>query len=186
MVSVLISAGADVNYFASDLCHVPAHRTALDLALDDGKDAIIKVLTAAGAVKWEMLVLTTSDLFSVTSTGTSTFEIVPDPHMLLKASDKDKENALRVAVLEDQLPLVQGLLALKTNPSTLFRNSSILCLASMWGKTDIVRELIDAGADIAFKDIKGMTALQHAAKHKHRDVVALLLAKANELKNANK
>jgi hypothetical protein len=31
-----------------------------------------------------------------------------------------------------------------------------------------------------------MTALQHAAKKKHRDVVALLLTKAKELKNVNK
>jgi hypothetical protein len=30
-----------------------------------------------------------------------------------------------------------------------------------------------------------MTALQHAAKGKHREIVALLLAKAKELKNAN-
>jgi ankyrin repeat protein len=31
-----------------------------------------------------------------------------------------------------------------------------------------------------------MTALQWAAKHKHRDVVAMLLAEANKLKKANK
>jgi ankyrin repeat protein len=49
-----------------------------------------------------------------------------------------------------------------------------------------VRELIDAGADITFKDDDGRTALQWAAKLKHRDVVALLLARAKELKNANK
>jgi ankyrin repeat protein len=71
-----------------------------------------------------------------------------------------------------------------------FRGWSILYLASGDGHIDIVIELIDAGADITAKHPNsmgmGMTALQHATKKKHRDVVALLLAKAKELKNVNK
>jgi ankyrin repeat protein len=90
--------------------------------------------------------------------------------------------------LKNNHTLVKHLLASGVSPSTLFRTNSLLCWASIRGYTDVVRELLDAGADITAKTKggDGLTALQLAAKHKHRDVVALLLAKAKELKNANK
>jgi ankyrin repeat protein len=66
----------------------------------------------------------------------------------------------------------------------------MLFVACKQGHTAVVKELVDAGADITSKDINGKSALhhatRHAAKHKHRDIVALLLAKAKELKSANK
>jgi ankyrin repeat protein len=59
-------------------------------------------------------------------------------------------------------------------------------MASITGCTGSARELINAGADITYKQGGRLTALQHAAQMKHRDVVELLLAKANRLKKANK
>lgn len=50
----------------------------------------------------------------------------------------------------------------------------------------MVRVLIDAGADIFAMDHSKMTATQHASKNKHREVVALLMAKAAELKKTRK
>jgi ankyrin repeat protein len=107
-------------------------------------------------------------------------------HLIHSVASTDREDALKLSALSNQHSLVQRLLAAGTNPSLTFRSQSILCIASMHGHTEVVRELIDAGADITFKDDDGRTALQWAAKLKHRDVVALLLARAKELKNANK
>jgi ankyrin repeat protein len=42
--------------------------------------------------------------------------------------------------------------------------------------------LLDAGADITFKDHEGMTALQLAVRGKHLDVLVLLLTRAYELR----
>jgi ankyrin repeat protein len=74
-------------------------------------------------------------------------------------------------------------MAHRVNPSIQFRGKSILNAASTNGYTDIVKVLLDAGADITAKDRTGMTALQCAAKGKHREIVTMLLVKAKELKN---
>jgi ankyrin repeat protein len=97
------------------------------------------------------------------------------------AGKEEKDMALAAAARENHAK-VRCLLAAGTDPDAKYGGVSILTWASIDGYTDLVRELMDAGADITKKDEDGMTAMQLAAKNKHRDVVALLLAKANELK----
>lgn len=174
MVSALIAAGADVN-------HVFFDGTPLDGALATSHDAIVTVLMEAGALTWLDLMVQTNELLSIGNTS----RIILNTVLIDKASDIDRENALKFSVASNILTEVKSLLAAGVNPSLRFRAMDLLSVASIYGSADIVRELIDAGADIAFKDSTGKTALQHAAKHKHRDVVALLLAKAKEIKNAN-
>jgi ankyrin repeat protein len=84
--------------------------------------------------------------------------------------------------------MVKCLLAARADADTKYlgNGTSMLAAASAKGFTDIARDLLDAGADLAYKGPDGMTALQSAAKGKHREIVTLLLAKAKELKNANK
>jgi ankyrin repeat protein len=175
VVCTLIAAGADVN-------HAPHDRTPLDIALSDRHDAIVTVLKEAGAITWLNLMVRTNELLSIDSTS----RIILNTELIDKASDIDKENTLKVSVALNSLTMVKSLLAAGANPLIRFRTKDLLSFASIKGYTDIVRELIDAGADITFKDRDGMTALQHAAKNKHREIVAMLLAKAKELKNANK
>jgi ankyrin repeat protein len=188
IISALISAGADVN------C-ISVNSTPLDLAIIHNNNAIIAILKDAGAVTWETLTLLTNPLFGEvhtagTGTGADTDRRDPnrdfDPRLIPSVSDRDREDALRFAVATSNLPIAKHLLAAGVSPHIQLCSKSLLCAASVRGCTDIVRELLDAGADITVKDDDDMTALQWAAKGKHRDIVALLLAKAKELKNANK
>jgi hypothetical protein len=50
--------------------------------------------------------------------------------------------------------------------------------------SSVSKELADAGTEVNAKDGNGIT-LRWVAKRKHRDMVALLLAMTNKLKNAN-
>jgi phosphoribosylformylglycinamidine (FGAM) synthase PurS component len=122
----------------------------------------------------------TSELVRAASCGD--IELVSE---LVKDADKEeKDMALVAAVRENMCPVVKDLLSTGADPATKHGTTSLLMVAAGAGFTDIARELIDAGADITVKDPSGKTALQHAAQNKHRDVVALLLAKAKELKAA--
>jgi ankyrin repeat protein len=177
MVSALIAAGADVNHVAFD-------RTALDDAAKR-HGAMIAILNEAGALTWEDLMVKTNELLYRDITESD--KIILNIELIDQASDKDKENALKFYVTSNSLTMVKSLLAAGVNPSLRFRRWSLLCESSSKGNTDIVEALLAAGADITFKDRgDGKTALQHAAKNKHREIVALLLAKATEIKNANK
>jgi ankyrin repeat protein len=99
------------------------------------------------------------------------------------ADDREKVMTFVVAVCENMPTMVKCLLAAGVNLSSTYGGMSFLMIASSAGYTDIVRDLIDAGADITAKTKDGKTALQLAAKNKHRDIVAILLSKTNELKN---
>jgi ankyrin repeat protein len=112
--------------------------------------------------------------------------IILNMEQIDKASNEDRENALKLYVSLGSLTEVKSLLAAGVNPSLRFIRVNLLSIASIKGYTDIVEALLAAGADIREKDDEGLTALQHAAKHKHRDIVAMILAKARDIKNANK
>jgi ankyrin repeat protein len=200
VVSALIAAGADVNFTSSDPSHMHADQNPLTVSLDVRDFRIFAILKNAGAGMWELVLSQTNPLFTACTAGnsTATSTTAPGPvatgthlgafhaHLIPSARDEDRESALKAGVWAESLTLVKHLLAAGVNPDLYFRGRRLLTVASNSGRTDIVGELIDAGADISFKDKYGMTALQYAAKQKHRDVVALLLAKAKEIKNANK
>jgi ankyrin repeat protein len=182
-VSVLISAGADLNYFYSYPDFYWPDRTALDLAMVEGYHSVAKILRDAGAMTWQELALKTNELDSIDS---STGEAVFNHHLVDGVNDTEKDNALKLAVRRNDLPAVKSLLVAGVDPSLRFCDMTVLAYASSKGYIDIVKELVDAGANVLFDDVSGCTALQHAARGKHRDVVVLLLAKTKELENANK
>jgi ankyrin repeat protein len=175
VVSALIAAGADVNPVVYDY-------TPLDDALGRCHGTMIAILKEAGAITWEDLMVQTNELLSVDNNSC----IILNTKLFDKASDKDKENALKFYVASSGLTEVKSLLAAGVNPSLRFRRWSLLCESSSNGNTDIVSELLAAGADIACKDDDGLTALQHAAKNKHREIVVMLLTEVTEIKKANK
>lgn len=54
-----------------------------------------------------------------------------------------------------------------------------LMLAVSHGRYDLVKLLIDAGAEVNIKDVDGSTALMCASEHGHLEIVKLLLAQAD-------
>jgi ankyrin repeat protein len=143
---------------------------------------MVDMLKKAGAKTKDQLIADRSELVRAVSDGN--IELVNK--LVGNADAEEKDTALIIAVRENMLPMVKCLLVAGANPGTTSGGISMLIWACVGGLTDIVRELIDAGADITFKGEDGMTAMQWAAKGKHRDIVALLLAKAKERKNTNK
>jgi ankyrin repeat protein len=177
LISALIDAGAEVNSGYHE-----TGRTALDAALTMQLSDVCALLIKAGGKTKEQM----GDhrpLVQAISLG-----MVGLVDVVIDSADKDEKSAALVAAVhKNMLSMVRRMLAAGADPAMTQPDSiSALTLASIMGYADVVRELIDAGADIAFKDKTGRTPIQHAAKEKHRDVVALLLAKANELKKANK
>jgi ankyrin repeat protein len=104
------------------------------------------------------------------------------PQCVNDASDKDRHDTFKHAVIHNSLAMVQSLLAAGANPSAECGGDNVLTLAISAGHTDIARELVHAGADIRMRNKAGMTPMQCAAKGKHREIVALLLARTKELK----
>jgi hypothetical protein len=72
------------------------------------------------------------------------------------------------------------------NEKDPFGGSSPLISASLFGKTDIVKILLDAGADINFTNNDGSTALHVAAFFCRPDIVKLLLEKRADKTIRNK
>jgi ankyrin repeat protein len=178
-VSALIAAGADVNL-------VHKGYTSLDLAKKKQNDMVVAELTGAGGLSSYDLMKRKYGL--VRAVADDDIDLVNK--LVADAGDAEKEDALRFAVRiptqSNTLASIKCLLAAGTDPSLPCRQSSLVGLAIAEGKTDVVKVLVDADADISAKNDVGRTPLQAAAQGKHREVVALLLAKANELKKANK
>jgi ankyrin repeat protein len=204
-VSILLAAGAnpnDVNYdggsalmYASRhghtrvvalLCHAGAHLNHICIdatVLDAARSPEIKaVLAEAGGRTWYDLMREKYKL--VRAVVEEDLELVDE--RIVDAGEEEKEVALKVAVVRNKAHAVKLLLAVGVRTTVLHYGESLLRAASFYGFVDVVRELLDAGADITAKARDNRTAIQVAAAGRHRDVVALLLARSNELKMANK
>lgn len=90
---------------------------------------------------------------------------------------------IKTAVTNGDLTLVRSMI--EGDRSLLeFKIDSIftpLNMASYVGKTDIVKYLLEKGADINTKDREGSTPLQNAAAKGHFDIVKLLVEKGSDV-----
>jgi uncharacterized protein len=92
---------------------------------------------------------------------------------------KAPEVDIHTAVITDNLEALKQHIAAKSNINEKdpFGGSSPLISASVFGKPEAAKILIDAGADINFQNNDGSTALHTAAFFCNKEIVAMLLAK---------
>jgi ankyrin repeat protein len=107
-----------------------------------------------------------------------------DESSTTKAPDVD----LHTAVVTNNLEAVKQHIAAGSNLNEKdpFGGSSPLISASVFGKPEAARILIDAGADLNFQNNDGSTALHTAAFFCHPDIVKMLLDKGADKNIKNK
>lgn len=96
-----------------------------------------------------------------------------------KETTKAPEVDIHTAVVTNNLEALKQHIAAGTNLNEKdpFGGSSPLISASVFGKPEAAKILIDAGADINFQNNDGSTALHTAAFFCHPDIVKMLLDK---------
>lgn len=95
---------------------------------------------------------------------------------------------LHTAVVADNIEAVRQHIAAgsEINVKDPFGGSSPLISAAVFGKTEIAKALIDAGADINLQNNEGSTALHTAAFFCRPEIVKMLLAKGADKSIKNK
>lgn len=105
-----------------------------------------------------------------------------------KTEVKPPQIDIHTAVLTDNLEAVKQHIAAGSNLNEKdpFGGSSPLITASLFGKTEMARTLIDAGADLNFQNNDGSTALLTASFFCRPEIVKLLLEKGADKTIKNK
>jgi hypothetical protein len=107
-----------------------------------------------------------------------------------KVSTKQKAPAIDIhtAVMKDDIVAIKQHIATKSdiNEKEKFGGSTPLISASVFGKTEIAKLLIDAGAMLNIQNNEGSTALITAAFFCRPEIVKMLLAKKADKKIKNK
>jgi ankyrin repeat protein len=181
-VRLLVDRGADVNVVAN------GGRTALFLAaMSNGSAEIVKLLLAKGANARAVDSLKMTALTAATlGDDAGTIRQLIDAGVDVNASDTHGTTPLMNAAMSGNLEAVKLLLAKGANVNTVsgppyepVKNGTIalgqftaLSLAAT-GPADVVKALIDAGADVNVKEFRGMTPLMFAAVTDHGDLETL-------------
>ena len=79
------------------------------------------------------------------------------------------------------LPAVESLIAKGTDVNAQYNGVTALMAASLHGHTQVVRVLLDNGADVNGKTANQATALIAASLYGHKEIVELLLAKGADV-----
>jgi ankyrin repeat protein len=97
----------------------------------------------------------------------------------MKATVKAPDVDLHTAVITDNMEAVKQHIAAGSdlNVRDPFGGSSPLISATVFGKTEMAKVLIDAGVDLNFQNTEGSTALHTAAFFCRPEIVQLLLEK---------
>ncbi len=92
----------------------------------------------------------------------------------LEATDRNFDTALMLAVRKQQEPAVKALLDLGANVNFMKAGMSVLIAASYQGNAEIVRDLLDAGANADWVDENNESALDVAVNTNKPAVAAVL------------
>lgn len=100
---------------------------------------------------------------------------------------KDNDTLLLMAVKSGDIKQVRALLAAGAKPDVSDRQgTTALMYAANLGYTEIVRSLVEAGANINLPRKRyGLTALMLAASANHFDIVRLLISKGADVNAKN-
>ena len=150
--------------------------TPLIIASRQGNVAQVKALLASGADVNATNEQETTALMAASQAGHVEVikELTAVQTLELDRMDLNSDTALMQAVQHNQLAAVQALLAAGADPESLKAGMSALIAASYQGNVEIVQALLDAGANAAWADENGETALDVAANNNHPAVVAVL------------
>lgn len=101
------------------------------------------------------------------------------PQASAKTGSKPPQMDMHTAVLAGNLEVIQQHIAAGSdiNVKDPFGGSSPLISAAVFGKTDIAKALIEAGASLNFQNNDGSTALHTAAFFCRPEIVKMLLAR---------
>ncbi|VAI07234.1 unnamed protein product [Triticum turgidum subsp. durum] len=102
------------------------------------------------------------------------------PSLLRRTTLFDRLSALHIAAAHGHLQVVSMALDLCVEPDVVNRHKqTALMLAAMHGRTECVRRLLDAGANILmFDSSHGRTCLHYAAYYGHSDCLRAILTAA--------
>ncbi|XP_052150064.1 E3 ubiquitin-protein ligase XB3-like [Oryza glaberrima] len=102
------------------------------------------------------------------------------PSLLGRTTLFDRLSALHIAAAHGHLQVVSMALDLCVHPDVVNRHKqTALMLAAMHGRTECVRRLLDAGANIVmFDSSHGRTCLHYAAYYGHADCLRAILSAA--------
>jgi uncharacterized protein len=177
IVSRLLEAGAD-----PDLRSGPNGRPVINYAANDGRIDIVRSLIKHGA---DMDAVDSrfghTPLVTAASQGHADILAVLLKHGAdpLKTNPVQGSDALVAAVLAAQVDCVRLLLEAGADPSRVYDGNTgmipLLVLAADRGNAEVVRLLVEHGADVTAVDGEGMTALQRAGIHRHKEVEAVLI-----------
>jgi ankyrin repeat protein len=172
MVSMLLEAGADIN--ARD----DEDYTALDLAAEDGNEALVRLLLDAGAnINTPRNRYPSALTLAARQGKEAVVQMLMDAGADVDSQDNYGDSALIAAAESGHVELVRYLLDagadinLRNMKSETARFGAVL-----GGYEDVVRVLLDAGADVDDRTAFNETALSHAVRHDKKEIVRHLLA----------
>ncbi|XP_069695751.1 fibronectin type 3 and ankyrin repeat domains protein 1-like isoform X2 [Periplaneta americana] len=184
MVNLMLSAGADVN-----VTSVGSGRTALMIACFRGDTDIARQLRERGA-RWDIRDRSgcTALHYAVDGSQTETLDLALEEGADIEARDVEEWTPLmRGVVLESAVPILKKLLESGAKFDCVDRHGqTCLMQAVLSGRQDVVKLLVDSGADLTPSNVYHNTALDMARARDLKEIIPLLTPKTREVKEIKK